>query len=208
MFEKIKNRLKIRNEGYSLVELVIVIAIMAILAGLAMVTVSSISTAKATSAKETFNEDLSSLLTYTKSQNGGTNSDGTAKAENGEYAMLVLKTDENQYKIKFGYSENGTSFSEDSSIDEEILDRAVIYYNADTTSTDMGSELSTVSSSVTVTDADGVTTTETGWIIKYNKSDGSVNMGAGVYTFCKRNSTNSVGKVTLNAASGSHYTGS
>ncbi len=208
MFEKIKNKLKIRNEGYSLVELVIVIAIMAILAGLAAVTISSISTAKATSAKETFNEELSTLLTYTKSQNGGTNSDGTAKAENGEYAMLVLKTDDNEYRLKFGYSEDGTSFTEDSNIDEEILDQAVIYYNSDISATDMGSELSTVSNTVSVTDASGVTTSETGWIVKFNKSDGSVYSGAGKYTFCKRNSTNSVGKVTLNAASGSHYTGS
>ena len=45
-------------------------------------------------------------------------------------------------------------------------------------------------------------------IIKFNKSDGSVKTGSGVYTFYKDGSTDSVGRVTLNRATGSHYTGS
>ena len=50
---------KRNNAGYSLVELIIVLGIIAVLSGLAAVTISAISTARATSAKESFNEELS-----------------------------------------------------------------------------------------------------------------------------------------------------
>ena len=45
-------------------------------------------------------------------------------------------------------------------------------------------------------------------IIMFNKADGAVLSGSGIYTFNKDRSDNSVGKVTLNKTTGSHYTGS
>lgn len=156
-----------KNAGYSLVELIIVLAIMAILSGAAMLTLSSVNNARASSAKETFNQALSTLQTMTKSQDA-------------DYAMMLVKID-NDFYIRYG-TYDGTNFSQNG--DEETLSRTAIYYN--------GTE---------ITDGNYV-------IIKFNKSDGSVASGEGVYEFCKQNSTSSVGTVTLNQATGSHYTGS
>lgn len=109
------------------------------------------------------------------------------KTQDSQFAIQIEKVD-GKYNIVYGKSVNGTDFTEDATIDRVILDRVTIYYSADASST--GSELSTPA------------------IIKFNKSDGSVVVGNGVYTFCKEGTTRSVGKVTLNKATGSHYTGS
>ena len=63
MIRKIKN-----DSGYSLVELIIVLAIIAVMSGLAAVSISSIRTARATSSKESFNQELSTLQSLTKTQ--------------------------------------------------------------------------------------------------------------------------------------------
>ena len=80
--------MKRKNAGYSLVELVIVLGIIAVLSGLAAVTISAITTARATSAKESFNEELSTLQTMTKSQNK-------------DSAILIEKVD-GKYHITYG----------------------------------------------------------------------------------------------------------
>lgn len=168
MIRKIKN-----DSGYSLVELIIVLAIIAVMSGLAMVSVSSIKTARATSSKETFNQELSTLQSMTKTQDS-------------EWALKLERID-GKYNLIYGKSKNGSDFKEDSSKDREILDRVTIYYSNNGSSA--GSEVSSM-------------------IIKFNKSDGSVKTGSGVYTFYKDGSNDAVGKVTLNQATGSHYTGS
>lgn len=181
---------KRNNAGYSLVELIIVLGMIAVLSGLAAVTISAISTARATSAKESFNEELSTLQTMTKSQNKNA-------------AMLIEKVDD-KYQITYGtFSgdvtqaadfKNRSNFTADTSKDTVIFDRVKIMYAAKSSDTAME-----------VTEVNG---TAGFMIIMFNKADGSVLSGAGVYTFDKERSNASVGKVTLNKTTGSHYTGS
>ena len=108
------------------------------------------------------------------------------KTQESDWAMKLEKVD-GKYNLVYGKSKNGSDFTEDTSKDREILDRVTIYYSNNGSSA--GSEVSSM-------------------IIKFNKSDGSVETGSGVYTFYKDGSTDSVGRVTLNRATGSHYTGS
>lgn len=181
--------MKRKNAGYSLVELVIVLGIIAVLSGLAAVTISAITTARATSAKESFNEELSTLQTMTKSQDK-------------DSAILVEKVD-GKYQLTYGiFSGNKaasadfadkTKFTADSSKDVVVLDRVKIMYAA--SSSDTAKELTEVNPS-------GI------MIIMFDKADGRVLSGSGIYTFNKDRSDNSVGRVTLNKTTGSHYTGS
>lgn len=181
--------MKRKNAGYSMVELIIVLGMIAVLSGLAAVTISAITTARATSAKESFNEELSTLQTMTKSQNK-------------DSAILIEMVD-GKYHLTYGtFSGDKTSsadladktkFTADSSKDVVILDRVKIMYAA--TASDTAKELTEVNAS-------GI------MIIMFNKADGSVLSGSGIYTFNKDRSDASVGKVTLNKTTGSHYTGS
>lgn len=88
MIRKIKN-----DSGYSLVELIIVLAIIAVMSGLAAVSISSIRTARATSSKESFNQELSTLQSLTKTQES-------------DWAMKLEKVD-GKYNLVYGKSKNG-----------------------------------------------------------------------------------------------------
>lgn len=181
---------KRNNAGYSLVELIIVLGIIAVLSGLAAVTISAITTARATSAKESFNEELSTLQTMTKSQN--------------KKAAMMIEKNGDKYQITYGTFTGDTSdvtafgdkanFTADASKDVVTLDRVKIMYAAK--ASDTPKELTQVNASSGI------------MIIMFNKADGAVLSGSGIYTFNKDRSDNSVGKVTLNKTTGSHYTGS
>lgn len=112
-----KKRLK-NDNGYSLVELIIVIAIIAILSGLAAFTLSSIKTAKATASLERFDTELSALATRTKAQSG-------------DNALLLVR-DGDDYKVYYGTSPDGTAakWTQTSTNAELTLADVDIYYNA------------------------------------------------------------------------------
>jgi prepilin-type N-terminal cleavage/methylation domain-containing protein len=175
----VKNRIK-DNSGYSLVELIIVLGIIAVLSGVSMISISAISTSRATSAKEKFDQEIATLESKTKSQDGD--------------SAIMLKKDGDTYYIYYGTcapDSDGTTYSAgnfkaDSTTADVKLDKVTIYYTPD-----------------------GGTESEltTSQVIKVKKSDGKVVLGSGKYKFCKRGSTNSVGTVTINKATGSHYTG-
>ncbi len=180
---------KSNNKGYSLVEFIIVLGIIAVLSGLAAVTTSSISTARATAAKTTFNQALSTVQTKTKS------------SQDNELAICIIK-EGNNYYVAYGTYTNGGTFLEDTDKGErETLGKVTVWYT------------DTSGNTVKLDDT-------TSAAVKFNKTDGSIAydsslnayVGAGVYTFCKYGSTSvtdkSVGRVTVNATTGSHYTGS
>ncbi len=167
-------KMKKSNSGYTLVEFIIVLAIIAVLSGMATVTIASISSARATAAKESFNQALSTLQTVTKAQQSG-------------QAIELSQSTDGTFTITFG-TYDGSEFEPGDGSKDVNLGKCEIYYTA------AGSSAST---QITGT-----------MIIQFNKQDGSVASGAGTYVFCKSKSEKSVGRVTLNASSGSHYTGS
>ncbi|MGN0395848.1 MAG: prepilin-type N-terminal cleavage/methylation domain-containing protein [Coprococcus sp.] len=110
------------------------------------------------------------------------------KAQSKDNAILLKRNAAGTgYEIYYGTSTDGTisTWTQTSTGKEASLDRADIYYDSGS-----GSALLT-----------------TDMIIKIKKSDGSVISGDGVYTFCKSGTSTSVGKVTFNKSSGSHYFG-
>ncbi len=110
-----KKRLK-NDNGYSLVELIIVIAIIAILSGIAMLTISSINSAKASAALENFDTTISVLSTRTRAQDADT-------------AMMIKRVDDG-YEVYFGTSSDGTEtkWTQTSTSAELKMDRVDIYY--------------------------------------------------------------------------------
>jgi prepilin-type N-terminal cleavage/methylation domain-containing protein len=107
------------------------------------------------------------------------------KSQSSDTAILI-KRDGNKYNIYYGTSTDGTSFTANDATKADVITNNVDIYYTDGT-------------------ADAALLTEQ--IIKFNKSDGSVKAGYGTYTFCKSGSDSSVGSVTINKATGSHYTG-
>lgn len=162
------------DNGYSLVELIIVIAIIAVLSGMAAFTISSIKTAKATAALESFDTELSALSTRTRAQSGDN--------------AIMLKRVDDGYKVYYGTSSDGTEskWSQTSTEAELTMDNVDIYYS----------------------EPGGTAAMLTGnKIIKFKKADGTVVTGAGLYEFKKGGTQTAVGRVTLNATTGSHYFG-
>ncbi len=171
-------RKRISNEnGYSLIELVIVIAIIAILSGMAMVSMAAIKTSRANASMHTFDTELSALITRTKAQSK-------------DNAIIIKRNSRGDgYEVYYGTSTDGTlaKWSQTSTEAEAKMDRVDIYYDAG-------------SGEVLVDGSDTI-------LLKINKADGSVISGAGVYNFCRSGTTRSVGTVTFNRSSGSHYFG-
>lgn len=188
--------MKRKNAGYSLVELVIVLGIIAVLSGLAAVTISAITTARATSAKESFNEELSTLQTMTKSQNK-------------DSAILIEKVD-GKYHITYGTFTGDVTRKEDGNPSDDFKNRSKFTADTskDTVTLDRVKIMYAAKSSETAKEVTEVNGTAGFMIIMFDKADGSVLSGEGVYTFNKEHSDVSVGKVTLNKMTGSHYTGS
>lgn len=161
------------NQGYSLVEMIIVIAIIAILSGMAVISLSSIATAKATAAREDFDQEIAALQMRTKSQDK-------------DNAIQIVKDGRN-YNIYYGtYTTSGGFVANDPSKPDVVLDRVEIHR------TYPG-------------EADNEVVDE--MVFKFNKSDNYTLSGYGTYSFHK-SSGSSVGSVTINKNTGSHYFGS
>jgi prepilin-type N-terminal cleavage/methylation domain-containing protein len=107
------------------------------------------------------------------------------KSQSLEEAIKIEKVD-NFYYIYYGTSTDGTDFTAyDDSKADATLNRIDIYYAED------GSSFNELTEQV----------------IKFSKNDGSVVCGSGKYQFCKDRSHDVVGTVSINKATGSHYTG-
>ena len=107
-----------RNDAYSLVELIIVLAIMAILSGVAVLTISVISNGRVTAAKDTFDTEISALITRTKTQD----------ADN----AICLVRNGNEYEVYYGTSTDGVSFTaNDPNNPDKNLNKCDIYYSED-----------------------------------------------------------------------------
>lgn len=162
------------NQGYSLVEMVIVIAIIAILSGFAVLSLSSVATAKASTARENFDQEIAALQMRTKSQDK-------------DNAIKLVKDGRN-YNVYYGtYTTSGGFVASDPSKPDVVLDRVEIHRTY-------------------AGEADDELVDE--MVFKFNKSDNYTLTGYGTYTFYKPGSGSTVGSVTINKNTGSHYFGS
>lgn len=112
----------------------------------------------------------------------------TKTQKSGE-ALRIVQNGAN-YEIFYGTCTDGDplTFSANSTTPDKILERVSIYYAEDY-------------------DADSVTTPLTEQVVIIRKSDSQVLTGYGEYRFCKYNSNNNVGRVTLNQYTGGHTYG-
>lgn len=166
------------NNGYTLVEMIIVIAIIAILSGMGFITVGAIKTSQATASMQKFDDELSGLEMRTKTQSLDT----------------AIKIEQNgaNYNVFYG-TYNGTTFelpaaNKTAKKPDVVLERVTIYYDSGY-------------------DSDSASAPLTDQIIQIRKSDGQVISGFGEYKFTKYNSSDSVGRVTLNKFTGAHTYG-
>lgn len=168
---------KLNHKGYSMVEMIIIIAIVAILSALSFITVNIIYSAKATAAGNSFNTQLSHLASLTKAQDASL------------AIKLYYKTSEKKYYIQYGNIDSSNTFVKDTGVTEVGLSNSItIYYTPEG------------SSDETKIDNDS----DTAVIIKFNKSDGAVAMGAGNYRIAKGENGASY-SIALNRNTGSHY---
>lgn len=190
-----------KNQGYTLIELIIVLAIIAILSAMSFVTIGIIRQAQYNSAASTLSNQMGSLLVKTKA---------VSEAKDEPLCMLVHRYSKmvtlddgkvirkGSYVLILGYDtgsgfvvkNTGNAFSEDdtSIIVEDILTNIItIKYNT----TD------SVACGIT-----GLSDTEH-MIIEFKKSDGSVRYGSGSYEIIYNDRT--VATVKLDATTGNHY---
>lgn len=166
---------KIRdNNGYTMVEMIIVIAIIAILSGMGFITVGAIRTSQATASMQKFDDELSALEMRTKTQSPNN----------------AIKIEQNgaNYNIFYG-TYDGTSFTGASSNPDAVLERVTIYYssayNADGESTALSSQI------IKIRKSDGQVLEGSGEykFTKYNSSDSvgrvRLNEFTGAHTYGK-----------------------
>lgn len=214
-----------KNQGYTLIEMIIVVAIMAVMAGFAVITFGIVKKAKCNAAIDTFNNQLTSLAIKTKSLSQSKNQasplDPSSDASTYPICMLVRRNDssytgtspypaydsdarkKDAYIMYLGYYNSSGNFV----VKEElgVLPR-VIEIDYDKASE---GQLHTLAKNGTSEidkkhSAGSDDTTIDTFVIQFNKSDGSVMYGGGTYNFYVSGSQ--YGKVVLNSATGNHYT--
>lgn len=172
-----------KNQGYTLVELIIVIAIMGVLSAMSMVTLHSIDSAKYKQSVSTFESELTTLRSYTIAQSS-------------KMAMRLYKDDATgRYYIERGYMDGSTFQAiadKDSIPDDSGLGNSAYYEYSGVASPisvmKKGSIASDGTDSGILADVDS-----NGVIIQYNKSDGSYHLSgsnsnkAVTFQFLKKN---------------------
>ena len=177
-----------KNHGYTLIEVIIVIAIIAILSGLSVVTLGIIRNAKAQAAATTLSDQMQSLLIKTKALSSAKDETLCMKLEYVDEKREIgnVTARAGSYLLTLGiHKDSGFEAREADKVEAVLPDLITIEYTP--------SEGQSTDITVPATDA----------IIEFNKSDGSVRSGAGVYTF--RYNGNIMSYVVLDATTGNHY---
>ena len=186
-----------KNRGYTLIEAIIVIAIIAIMAGVSGVTFGIVKKAQCNAAINNFNNQLTALWIKTQALSQGKEQTSPRAGDLSTYPMCMKverNTDtsddirDNSYVLYLGYEDSGGSFvrKKDQAGNEEqylciIPNFITVEYRETPTSTP-------------VTD---------GFVIRFNKADGSVIKGSGSYKFIYGDSE--YGTIILNKVTGNHY---
>lgn len=175
------------NDGYTLVELVIVLAIIVILTTAAFVTMSVMHTAKVREAASTFDSEITDLIARTRNQDVYQDTNGNGVKDSGEELP--------GYKFELGM------YYED---DRYYINNC--FLTSGGTHQEAGTKRKSMSTYVRIryTDFDGVyvnAAVTDGHTIRFDKSGACVE-GAGTYRFLKKNGS-VIATVTINK-NGSH----
>lgn len=187
-------KLKLNNEGYSLIELIIVIAIIVVLTGAAALTVGTINSARAREAAVTFESELATFISSSKNKACDVNGDGIISDEelNTTSSALKIYEEDERFYVQKVVKWNGYYTSNP------------VYEKANNAHDGKGTRLS---SNVVVkyTPIGGteqaIGSGNNAVYIEFSKN-GSCVVGAGTYTFYKTDGTK-ISTVTINK-NGSH----
>lgn len=198
-----------RNEGYTLIEVIIVIAIMAILSGLSFATIGIIHKARYNTAISNFENQITSLSVITKATSQAKTQ--TVRESDSSYAvnevyplsMLLQKNADGTYWLIFGYYTSSGFEPKNADAENaiqnkdiiEIPDILTITYTPSVVAQDAG----------IASGANYGADEEPLALFEFNKSDGSVKYGAGKYEFVY--SGRVVGTVSLDSATGNTKVG-
>lgn len=180
-----------KNQGYTLIEMIIVIAIIAILSGVSAITIGIIKKAKYNEAAVTLNNQMGSLLVKTKA---------ISEAKTNPLCMKIQYNDADvtyadgslakagTYSLILGYH-NGTTF---------------VPKTADTAEATLPNIITIKYTQEAGTSACNIAglDTDKNMVIEFDKSNGSVRYGAGTYDIIFNGDT--VATVRLDAATGKH----
>lgn len=189
-----KSRKKNHNKGYSMVELIIVMCIIGVLTAASFVTLRSVDSAKYKKAVSTLESEMTTLRTSTMAQDS-------------RMAMRLYLGDDGSYYIERGYivttiQPGGASYHFYPGAPAEYLDAegnpTVAYYN-----------YSGVSNPVRILSRGSLTyngnpVTESGVLIQYRKSDGSMILGNGYYRLYRANGE-LIANVNLKSVNGLYH---
>lgn len=180
---------KLNNDGYSLVEFVIVIAIIAVLTAAAVVTLSVIHTARAKDASMSFNTAVNDLKSTTQGRSYDFNNNGVVNDVDDKTFNFGLRI----------YSDGSKCYIQKVMVKSGVYLANVDYEEANNLNNGKGTSLSS-SVYVTHTPVSGSETkVQSGSyevVICFNK-DGSCKLGAGTYRFYRENGS-SIAKITVN----------
>ncbi len=175
------------NDGYTLVELIIVLAIIVILTTAAFVTMSVMHTAKVKEAASTFDAEITDLIARTRNQDVYQDTNNNGKMDPGEELP--------GYKYELGISYDGQKYY----INNWYLLPGGTHSQAATKSKSMSAYVR-----MQYSDFDGIyvdVNVPDGHMIRFDKSGACVD-GAGVYKFLKKDGS-VIATVTINK-NGSH----
>ena len=195
-----------KNKGYTLVEMLIVIAIMVILASLSVFSVGIIRDAKRSAAVNTFDNQLSSCLVKTKA---------TSDVSGKQLCMYIYKRtidSKSNYCIKIGYSLPSASDGVEDITKKDSSNNPIAVGILSTLTANNNDDTNwdaVLPKDVTDIVYNGTSITA-GKVIKFNKSDGSVDAtAAGTYTFYKNGTMDDGGEpyasIYLDKNTGNHY---
>lgn len=187
-----------KNQGYTMIELIIVIAIIAIMTGFSFGTIAVIKKARYNTAASTLSNQIGSLNVKTRA---------ISEAKNNPLCILLHKNSDkidlddgsvlraNSYSLILGYDagssiidkKTGVAFAEASTkvVEASLPNIVEVVYTPSDAAQQHGCN-----------DDDNI-------VIEFNKSSGGVRYGAGKYELVYNNRT--VATVTLDATTGNHY---
>ena len=174
-----------KDQGYTLVEMIIVIAIIAIVAGLALISVTLIHSARAKEAAVTVDSEVATLITKSKNMQ--------AEEPGKLYAARIYADSDEKYYFQRGYYDPSThkyDFSKETEGEGKgisLTSYVIVKYTGEETIVQSGFQEDTMGVSTAVTDHDLKDLNfHQGLFIRFNK-DGTCAEGVGDIRFYKRN---------------------